>query len=371
MPSSSSTISAAPDPTRSARAAAKRDTTAAPCNARGARHDPPLLVGDNASGKTSVLEALELQARIADDPVWLTAQAALLRDWQRRGSDTSGGVIAIATDGECSPADGPLARVPWNTRIELSVDENPYENKPRGHARLTGQQEQRPISTEIYWNFAFDEVRGESGWGSIGKLFGVTKLFRLDAAAIAAAAYSDAAVVPIETDGTNTAVALAAMKLADDDAFQRIERDLRQIVPSVERVRLNRVKVQHPTAEGLRFEITVARVLPYDLARLASGVAVSVVAGGVFTPGHFSKFRPATCLPFRPGFSWRTCRQGSTFRDNDNVKVKSSHGSALNAQACRRLGIPGRSATNRSRAAGMREDHNHYLPARDPLSILI
>jgi hypothetical protein len=44
-------------------------------------------------------------------------------------------------------------------------------------------------------------------------------------------------------------------------------------------------------ARCLRFEIPVTRVLPYDLARLASGVAVSVVAGGIFTPGHASKFR--------------------------------------------------------------------------------
>jgi hypothetical protein len=41
----------------------------------------------------------------------------------------------------------------------------------------------------------------------------------------------------------------------------------------------------------LRFEITVTRILPYDLARLASGVAVSVVAGGILTPGHSPKFQ--------------------------------------------------------------------------------
>jgi len=59
-------------------------------------------------------------------------------------------------------------------------------------------------------------------------------------------------------------------------------------------------------ARCLRFKITVTRVPPYDLARLASGVAVSIVAGGIFTPGRSPKFRAATCLPFRPGLSWRT-----------------------------------------------------------------
>jgi hypothetical protein len=36
--------------------------------------------------------------------------------------------------------------------------------------------------------------------------------------------------------------------------------------------------------------ITVTRVLPYDHARLASGVAVFVVAGGILTPGYSLKF---------------------------------------------------------------------------------
>jgi len=49
-------------------------------------------------------------------------------------------------------------------------------------------------------------------------------------------------------------------------------------------------------ARCLRFEITVTRGLPYDLARLAPGVAVSVVAGRIFAPGHASKFRAATCF---------------------------------------------------------------------------
>jgi len=49
-------------------------------------------------------------------------------------------------------------------------------------------------------------------------------------------------------------------------------------------------------ARCLRFEITVARVHLHDLARLASGVAVSVVAGGILTPGHYPKFQQLHAL---------------------------------------------------------------------------
>src|SRR6266480_1742101 len=59
----------------------------------------------------------------------------------------------------------------------------------------------------------------------------------------------------------------------------------------------------------LRFVITVARVQRYDHARLASGVAVFVVAGGILTPGCSPKFRFATSVPpLRPGLAWRTAR---------------------------------------------------------------
>lgn len=58
------------------------------------------------------------------------------------------------------------------------------------------------------------------------------------------------------------------------------------------------IQPRGPHIRCLRFVITVARVQPYDHARLASGVAVSVVAGGIFTPGHSPKFQGATSFLF-------------------------------------------------------------------------
>lgn len=61
-----------------------------------------------------------------------------------------------------------------------------------------------------------------------------------------------------------------------------------------------------PHTHCLRFVITVTRVRPYDHARLASGVAVSVVAGGTFTLGCSLKFQVRYLLSLHPGLSWRT-----------------------------------------------------------------
>jgi hypothetical protein len=62
-------------------------------------------------------------------------------------------------------------------------------------------------------------------------------------------------------------------------------------------------------ARCLRFVITVARVLPYDHARLDSGAAVFVVAGGDFHPRvAVRSFGLLHEPPLQPGLSWRTSK---------------------------------------------------------------
>jgi predicted ATPase len=80
-------------------------------------------------------------------------------------------------------------------------------------------------------------------------------LYRFDARHIADAAYSGEEHPTVEEDGGNTAVVLAALKLEQEEAFERIEEELRKIVPSVQRIRVKRVKMpphspENPTAEA-------------------------------------------------------------------------------------------------------------------------
>jgi predicted ATPase len=44
----------------------------------------------------------------------------------------------------------------------------------------------------------------------------------------------------VEADGRNTAVVLENMKLSNDEVFERVEAALRQLIPSVERIRIQR-----------------------------------------------------------------------------------------------------------------------------------
>lgn len=78
----------------------------------------------------------------------------------------------------------------------------------------------------------------------LAAILGRTTIYKLSADRIAAAAYSDRPDAEVEHDGTNTAVALASIKLGHDEAFARIEEEMRRLIPNVERVRIRQATVR-------------------------------------------------------------------------------------------------------------------------------
>jgi predicted ATPase len=228
-----------------------------------------LLVGENASGKTSVLDALALQAAIVRHPATFLNEDDQLHDLVRRGAD---GPVALSAQGQWRSGQprttGPVRRTEdWNTTLTLEPGSG-VAGDANNYRRLevvgrVGETEIRAAATSL------GETSSDA-WGRAAAVIGTTGLYRLRAEAIAAAAYSERTEVRIEADGTNTAVALAAMKLADDEAFERVESGLRKVVPSVDRVRIRRAKVQHestPTdvvGSKLYFDFRGAPDVPAD-----------------------------------------------------------------------------------------------------------
>lgn len=70
-----------------------------------------------------------------------------------------------------------------------------------------------------------------------------TRLFRLDARAIAAASYSEQEIPALSPRGEFTVNVLAYLKLADDEVFGAIEEDLRRLVPTIRRLRIQPKRV--------------------------------------------------------------------------------------------------------------------------------
>jgi len=191
-----------------------------------------VLVGPNGAGKTSVLEALAIQSRLARESAdEVFAADRLPVDICRRGGDAP---LVIRTSG--ASENSASRNVDWSAETKVTLSRDPAS-----------------------WKFDFDWKSGDEGLTGtnrsqsfqrsvprVHESMGVATLYKLSARSIAAAAYSDSAEPHVGYDGTNTAVALAAIKLGQDEDFARLEQGIRAVIPNVERVRIKPATVRIP-----------------------------------------------------------------------------------------------------------------------------
>jgi predicted ATPase len=221
------------------------------------------LVGPNGAGKTSVLEALWLQSQLVErEP-----SEVLHGDWspgdlQRRGA--TGAMILAST--------GTSEIKTWSARLEIKG------RYPEG----MGSQvilEWLPGDGSAPYKGLLTHPPKSSGI-SIAERVGPATLYKLNARSIAAAAYSDWPGPDVAYDGTNTAVALAAIKLGHDEEFDRIEEEMRRLIPNIERVRLRQVKVQRSAPHDPRVEEEVVGSKVFFDFRGAPGVPAHAASEG-------------------------------------------------------------------------------------------
>lgn len=179
------------------------------------------LVGPNGSGKTSVLEALWLQSQLVEQPpAKVLSGDFAVDDMHRRG----------ATDPCTFTSTGAQAGQAWSATMTLGG--------PQGYALGWNGDAAVPAPFDV----PFKNMLG----GRFGAAIQPATLYKLNAQAIAAAAYTERPSPLVERDGTNTSEALAALKLGYDEAFVRIEEEMRLIVPNVERVRIRHATATRP-----------------------------------------------------------------------------------------------------------------------------
>ena len=98
-----------------------------------------------------------------------------------------------------------------------------------------------PNSTNVNANAV---LRNFAAFADVRDALGELALYKFNADKIAAAAYADHLSPTIDSDGTNAAITLAALKLGNDELYERIEASVRQIVPSIQRVRIRPATVK-------------------------------------------------------------------------------------------------------------------------------
>lgn len=214
-----------------------------------------VLVGPNGCGKTSVLEALWLQGQLTTRrPGTVLAGDWSLDDLLRRGTR---GPIVLASQGTAEDGE-------WSFQIELQSQSSEFHWKQGGNTQKGTLNPKHPRALV----------------SKIAGILGPTALYKLNAERIAAAAYSDRPGPDVAYDGTNTAVALASMKLGYDEEFERIEHSLRQIIPNVARVRIRQAVVRRPNpAVRHRMEDVVGNKVFFDFTG-APGVPAHAASEG-------------------------------------------------------------------------------------------
>lgn len=188
-----------------------------------------LLVGPNGSGKTSVLQALGLVAKLMNDKPAHVLRGDLSPQDLLRRSESEPLKLTVEGMGNAPP---------WKIALQFSPA------LPGHHQDIAvdwsygiyfGQEKtvSRPFVDAI------DEVQGSK----LASLVSPAVLYHFEAGRIASVAYSNEEHPAVDEDGGNVAVVLAALKLEREELFTQIEAQLQKIVPSVQRIRIRRVKM--------------------------------------------------------------------------------------------------------------------------------
>jgi energy-coupling factor transporter ATP-binding protein EcfA2 len=186
-----------------------------------------VFVGPNASGKTSVLQAVDLAIRAAikqkpgevfgDDLHcdWLYTRDAQGDLTISCGTDR-GGITLVAT-----PRDAPQSSA-----------------NSLGHG---------------HWDFGVTPTLPSDRWDALEPGDYSCTFLRLSAAQLSKPSYTDRVPPQVEADGEGLASVLAYMALNDPDAFERLVKRLRELIPHLKRIRFKKVPVRRQEKELVRF----------------------------------------------------------------------------------------------------------------------
>ncbi len=183
-----------------------------------------VLVGPNASGKTSILEVLHYLSELQD------------KKWE----DVFGGEEELKS----------LRTRDGGSKVEIGCTacgrENWFDFEINGGSRQIGK----------HYGFAEEGRTGAAGGRPTNKplgpsAFGPAAFLRLDANRLAAPSYSERPVPQVESDGTGVASSLAYMASNEPDDYEDILRALRSVVPSVRNIRTPRARVVRMETEVL------------------------------------------------------------------------------------------------------------------------
>jgi len=238
-----------------------------------------VLVGPNGAGKTSVLQAL----RLVDNLLTKGSQDALQGDMIPQDllcREGSGPIIASVA--------GQANGLAWDLTVSFSPA--PTDGSPQGARYVWTYGDTRFTQATIAP--PLNDNSGPQFAPRLAHFISPAALYHLDARQIAAVAYSTEENPRVGEDGLNTAAVLATLKLERDELFERIEEELRKIVPTIQRVRVRRVKIlRSPDEENARighkvfFDFVGAHDVPAHAASEGTLITLALLTA-LFSPNR-------------------------------------------------------------------------------------
>lgn len=193
-----------------------------------------VIVGPNASGKTTLLQGLQLVSGLAGE--WLGSHGPA--PVERSG---------LRSYGVSAPVEWSISGV-WNGTegtAQVKVEPNDQIANISGH--WGGKRFPVPSTanlSEIVRGLPMIEYTPLDHPYDFRAALISTAVLRFEARKLAEASYSEAPIPEIDSNGGGLASVLAYLKLSQDEVFDGIEQALRQIVPSVRRIRIERAAVE-------------------------------------------------------------------------------------------------------------------------------
>jgi energy-coupling factor transporter ATP-binding protein EcfA2 len=206
-----------------------------------------VLVGPNASGKTSVLEGIHHLTRVASvDPKKVFEGPANVGVIASRGAE---GVLELAFSGSFR-----------RKRGDLSVSFAAIEDYPFSDTfKIESRWGDRRYSMKRELSPPEDQAPALPAELPLGLVVREAAYLKLDIAKLAEPSYSDLPTPVIGPDGSGLAAVVADMAVARPDDFGRLQEALRAVIPGLVRVRLVRARVPKSGAdqEGRRANDTL------------------------------------------------------------------------------------------------------------------
>ena len=211
-----------------------------------------VLVGPNASGKTTLLEGLQQFSSVAYEMLSGSRSylpSPLLQSYGVRAP------IELSVWGRWAGVEG-----------SASALSEPEIHEPQGAAphirfKLEGEWSGKPFWAGAWGKTARPslppDLHGEldaASFQRIRQALSATTLLRFEARGLADASYSEEVIPQIRMDGSGLASVLAYLKLSQDETFDEIELALKQVVPAVKRIRIERAAVEHTAIRTLSLD---------------------------------------------------------------------------------------------------------------------